>query len=73
VLLKTLDVLPYDRRAAGWRARQCARLVNEGRTPAYVGGQIAAISAINCLTLVTHMVMDFTALEGLGVEDWFAG
>ena len=73
VFLKTLDVLPYDRRAAEWHARQRARLVNEGRTPAYVDGQIAAIAAVNGLTLVTHNVMDFTAFEGLSVEDWFSG
>ena len=73
VFLKTLDVLPYDRRAAEWHARQRARLVNEGRTPAYVDGQIAAIAAVNGLTLVTHNVTDFAAFEGLRVEDWFAG
>jgi len=73
VFLKTLDALPYDKRAAEWHARQCARLVNEGHTPAYVDGQIAAIAAINGLTLVTHNVMDFTAFEGLSVEDWFSG
>jgi tRNA(fMet)-specific endonuclease VapC len=73
VFLKTLDVLPYDRRAAEWHARQRARLVNEGRTPAYLDGQIAAIAAVNGLTLVTHNVTDFAAFEGLTVEDWFAG
>jgi tRNA(fMet)-specific endonuclease VapC len=73
VFLTTLDVLPYDRRAAEWHARQRARLVNEGRTPPYVDGQIAAIAAVNGLTLVTHNVTDFAAFEGLTVEDWFAG
>jgi len=73
VFLKTLDVLPYDRRAAEWHARQRARLVNEGRTPTYVDGQIAAIAAVNGLTLVTRNVTDFAAFEGLTVEDWFAG
>jgi tRNA(fMet)-specific endonuclease VapC len=73
VFLKTLDVLPYDRRAAEWHARQRARLVNEGRTPAYLDGQIAAIAAVNGLTLVTHNVTDFAAFEGLTVENWFAG
>jgi len=73
VFLNMLDVLPYDRRAAEWHARQRARLVNEGRTPPYVDGQIAAIAAVNGLTLVTRNVMDFAAFEGLTVEDWFAG
>ena len=73
VSLKTLDVLPCDRRAAEWHARQRARLVNEGRTPANVDGRIAAIAVISGLTLVTHNVVEVTAFEGLGVEDWFAG
>jgi tRNA(fMet)-specific endonuclease VapC len=47
--------------------------VNEGRTPASVDGQIAAIAAVNGLTLVTQNVTDFAAFEGLDVEDWFAG
>ena len=47
--------------------------MNEGRTPASVDGQIAAIAAVNGLTLITHDVTDFTAFEGLDVEDWFAG
>ena len=73
VLLKTLDVLPYDRRAAEWHARQRARLVNEGRTPPYIDGQIAAVAAVNSLTLVTRNVADFAAFEGLTVKDWSAG
>jgi tRNA(fMet)-specific endonuclease VapC len=73
VLSETLDVLPYDRRAADWHARLRALLVNEGRTPPYVDGQIAAIAAVNGLTLVTHNVTDFTASDGLSVEDWFTG
>jgi tRNA(fMet)-specific endonuclease VapC len=75
VFLKTLDVLPYDRRAAEWHARQRARLTDEGRTPPFVDGQtaaIAAIAAVNGLTLVTHNVTGFAAFEGLTVEDWFA-
>ena len=71
--LKTLDVLPYDRRAAEWHARERARLAHEGRTPPFVDGQIAAIAAVNGLTLVTRSVTDFAAFEGLTVEDWFAG
>ena len=73
VFLNTLDVLPYDRRAAEWHARQRSRLVNEGRTPPYLDGQIAAIAAVNGLTLVTRNVTDFAAFEGLTVKDWFAG
>ena len=73
MFLKTRDVPPYDRRAAEWHAHKRARLVNESCTPPYVDGQIAAIAAVNGLTLVTHNVTDFVAFEGLTVEDWFAG
>ena len=73
VFLRTLDVLPYDRRAAEWYARQRAGLTDKGRTPPYIDGQIAAIAAVNGLTLVTHNVTDFAEFEGLRVEDWFAG
>ncbi|MCX6363004.1 MAG: type II toxin-antitoxin system VapC family toxin [Actinobacteria bacterium] len=73
VFLKTLDVLAYDRLAAEWHARQRARLTDEGRTPPFVDGQIAASAAVNGLTLVTHNLTDFAAFEGLTVEDWFAG
>jgi tRNA(fMet)-specific endonuclease VapC len=71
VLLGTLDILPYDRRAAEWHARQRARLASEGRTPPFVDGQIAAIAAVNGLTLVTRNVTDFAAFEGLKLADWF--
>jgi len=73
VLLRTLDVVPYDRCAAEWDARHRARLGDEGRTPPFPDGQIAAIAAVNGLTLVTHNVAGFAAFDGLTVEDWFAG
>jgi tRNA(fMet)-specific endonuclease VapC len=73
VFLRTLDVLPYDLRAAEWHAHQRARLANDGRTPPHVDGQIAAIAAVNGMTLVTRNVTDFAAFEGLSVEDWFTG
>ena len=73
VVLKTLEILPYDRRAAEWHARQRARLARDGRTPPFVDGQIAAIAAVNGLTLVTRNVTDFEVFEGLKIEDWFTG
>jgi len=70
VFLTTLEILPYDLHAAQWHAEERARLVSEGRTPAYVDGQIAAIAAVNGLTLVTRNVADFSGFAGLSVEDW---
>src|SRR5581483_481759 len=55
----TLPILPYDAAAADWHAAQRARLVGAGQTPPYLDGQIAAIAAVNGLTLVTANVADF--------------
>ena len=54
VVKRTMPVLPYDERAAEWHARQRARLSAKGMTPPFVDGQIAAISAVNNLILVTR-------------------
>ena len=43
VVLKTMPILAYDPAAAEWHARQRARLVGMGKTPAYSDGQIAAV------------------------------
>lgn len=66
-----LDVLPYDRAAARWHARERARLARKGKTPPFVDGQIAAIAAVNGLILVTRNVRDFSPFAELRVESWF--
>lgn len=65
-----LPILPYDQAAADWQAAERARLVAVGKTPAYVDGQIAAVAAVNQLTLVTANVDDFAHFAGLEIEDW---
>ena len=60
-----LPILAYDTRAAEWHARERARLAATGRTPPFVDGQIAAIAAVNQLTLVSRNVRDFTIFDGL--------
>ena len=67
----SIEVLPYDAEAAQWHASQRARLTADGRTPAFVDGQIAAIAATNALTLVTRNADDFRYFRDLGVENWF--
>lgn len=66
-----LAILPYDREAALWHAKERARLVSQGRTPAFIDGQIAAIAIVNNLTLVTRNTCDFADFLGLTVENWF--
>ncbi|MGH7284461.1 MAG: type II toxin-antitoxin system VapC family toxin [Polyangiaceae bacterium] len=68
--LSGLVVLPYDDMAARWHARERARLVAKGRTPPIIDGQIAAIAAVNDAVLVTANVKDFSAFDGLSVENW---
>ncbi len=65
-----LVILPFDVAAARWHARERARLVRAGRTPAFADGQIAAVARVNGLVLVTANLRDFEAYEGLEVESW---
>lgn len=67
----TLPILPYDAAAAKWHGMERARLSRMGLTPAFADGQIAAITMVNGLILVTNNVRDFQGFEGLTVENWF--
>lgn len=62
--------LAYDGRAAEWHAAERARQEAHGRIVPFVDGQIAAIAAVNGLTLVTRNVEDFIAVPGLKIASW---
>lgn len=66
-----LPIFPYDDQAASWHAAERQRLTQQGRTPPYLDGQIAAIAAVNRLTLVTRNVTDFEMFQDLSLENWF--
>ncbi len=70
-LNQPLTILPYDREAALWHAEERARLTSQGRMPPFIDGQIAAITMVNNLTLVTRNIDDFADFAGLTVENWF--
>ena len=72
VVAPSLPVLPYGTRAASWHASERARLTTIGKTPSFVDGQIAAIAAVNDLTLVTANVSDYANFEGLRIENWIS-
>lgn len=72
VIAPTIPLLPYDVQAAQWHAAERARLANLGKTPPFADGQIAAIAAVNNLTLVTANQADFDAFQGLQVVNWWA-
>jgi tRNA(fMet)-specific endonuclease VapC len=72
IVKRTMLILPYDDRAAEWHAKERVRLTAKGLTPSFVDGQIAAISAVNGLILVTRNVNDFKQFSRLKVQNWHA-
>jgi tRNA(fMet)-specific endonuclease VapC len=65
-----LPIIPYDQEAATWHAQERARLSKRGRPPSAAEGQIAAISSVNALTVVTENVRDFRRFKDLAVANW---
>jgi len=63
--------LRYEQAAAEWFACQRAVLKEQGKTAAYADGKIAAISAVNNLTLVTRNTDDFNVYHDLLLDNWF--
>ena len=70
VVAASIEILPYDKRAARWHATERARLAQAGRTPPFSDGQIAAVARTNDLILITLDLMDYAGFRGLQVEDW---
>ena len=70
IISQSLEILPYDKKAAAWHARERARLSAKGLTPPFVDGQIASIAFVNNLTLVTRNFRDFEFFSDLSVESW---
>jgi len=70
IVKRTIPILPYDDRAAEWHARERARLSLQGLASSFVDGQIAAISAVNDLILVTRNIADFKQFLKLKTENW---
>lgn len=70
LIASDLPILPYDRGAAEWHARERARLSRLGKTPPFLDGQIAAITRVNDLELVTLNEKDFAAFHGLRLAKW---
>ncbi|MGB3309317.1 MAG: type II toxin-antitoxin system VapC family toxin [Nodosilinea sp.] len=66
-----LPIFPYDDQAAAWHAIERERLTKQGKTPPYLDSQIAAIAAVNRLTLVTRNITDFESFQDLPLENWF--
>jgi tRNA(fMet)-specific endonuclease VapC len=70
VVWQTMAIFPYDAAAADWHAEQRARLVAAGKSPSFVDGQIAAVAAVNELTLVSRNAKDYEHFTGINVQNW---
>lgn len=70
VVRPSFSILPYDDAAAEWHGRERARLEENGRTPPFVDGQIAAIAFTQGLVLVTANTSDFRSFRSLEAADW---
>ena len=66
-----LIIIPFDNVAAEWFAQQRTSLKAQGKSSAYVDGEIAAVAAINKLILVTRNTDDFKYFDNLTLENWF--
>lgn len=66
-----LKVLSFDVTAAGWLARESARLRRSGLPRPMLDSQIAAVAVTRELILVTRNLADFACFEGLRLENWF--
>lgn len=63
LLSSDLEILSYSTAAAQWHASRRADLESNGRKPPFADGQIAAITAVNDLTLVTPNRSDFEGFD----------
>jgi len=70
VVRRNLDILPYDERAAEWHAEKRSKLSMQGKMPTFVDGQIAAITGVNELILITRNTHDFNMFENLQILNW---
>ena len=70
VVAASIEILPYDERAARWHAAERARLALAGRIPPFADGQIAAVARTNDLVLITLDLTDYDGFRNLRVEDW---
>ncbi len=72
VVAPAIPILAYDQRAAEWHAIERTRLVDIGKTPPFVDGQIAATAVVSDLILITLNRNDFIAFQGLQIDDWLS-
>ncbi|HTA45751.1 MAG TPA: PIN domain-containing protein [Bryobacteraceae bacterium] len=70
-LLGTLDILPFDSRAAARSARLRYELERAGEKIGPLDTLIAGTALACGGTLVTHNTREFSRVPGLLIEDWY--
>jgi tRNA(fMet)-specific endonuclease VapC len=70
IVKRAMLILPYDKKAAEWHAKERARLASKGITVSFVDAQIASIAGANDLILVTRNIVDFKPFSKLKLENW---
>jgi tRNA(fMet)-specific endonuclease VapC len=70
ILLPSVNIVPFDAKAAYLCGRLRARLEKEGTPMALADLEIAAIAMANNLTLVTGNLRHFSRVRELAVENW---
>lgn len=65
LLSSDLPILPYTQPAADWHAKGRSCLTNLGKVPSFPDGQIAAITYVHGLILITRNQSDFANFENL--------
>lgn len=70
VLSSSLPVLPYDHQAAVWHADQRAANEVVGQSVGFADGIVAAVAAVNGLTVVTRDHTGFVAFDVPVISWW---
>jgi tRNA(fMet)-specific endonuclease VapC len=69
--IDTLEVVPFDAKAAEAAARIRTQLEGLGKAIGPIDVQIAGIAVAQSAALVTRNVREFSRVEGLSIENWY--
>jgi tRNA(fMet)-specific endonuclease VapC len=72
-VLSKFSTLSYTKEAAEWNGKETARLQRIGKSPSYIDSQIAAVTKVNNLILVTRNIEDFKYFSDIQLENCFDG
>jgi len=70
VVLSTMPIVAYDEKAAYWYAVERARRTNIELPTPFADGEIAAVTIVNGLPLMTNNTIDYKNYTHLQLENW---